>query len=1352
MLELFLVLYRLTTAFLLFILSCVSAYAVECSAIFPGLQTFTTNSVDSIESGVTCNGASCSPGPFTSSSYSYSSSGNFNQSTIVGGTIYAKNSWNTSEGASVNFTGSGTAIIYIKNNATIRKNVDINKGGDPANVLLIFNKTLKIEEGAEINAFIYVNGSETNIEKNSTINGGIAAQTKLILKENSTFTYTASDANNIDASSFCSVSTPVSPIANYRFDECSYSGAAFETIDQTGNYSATSYGAMQSTDSGVVERAANLSNYGQHFQTSIPLAGSFTISTWFKKPTSTSDSSHFVLGAMQSGGDLLYLDRDNGWRWGIYNGVSSISGTYSFASLDSNWHHMAIVYNGGISYLVIDGVWVDTINTAPSGTLKYIGTSYNFVGTSSAQGFRAPLDEFMVMNSALSLAQIQEIYNNQASNKNFDGSSRAAVTCNIVPIVNYRFDQCEYTGAAFEVIDQTGSYSATSYGTMQSTDNGVVERAAELSDYSQHFQTSIPLAASFTISTWFKKPTSTSDSSHFVIGAMQSGGDLLYLDRDNGWRWGIYNGVSSISGTYSFASLDSNWHHLAIVYNGGISYLVIDGVWVDTINTAPSGTLKYIGTSYNFVGTSSAQGFRAPLDEFMVMNSALSLAQIQEMYTNQASNKNFDGNSRAAVICNDIDHYQIIHDGNGLTCDAETVTIKACINSFDGSCTLSSDSTSLNLVATGASNTVTKATSFTGSTTVDFNYTVNETIALSIAGESVSASNGTVCNDNSSGSCNMTFANAGFIFSGINTIEVASVANSDVTIQAVKDVDGVCTGVFSGAQNVEFAIETISPSSISGDVYSIGSDDVDLNLAGSVSNYKTISLNFDVDSKATLASNTYFDAGDITLHAKHTIAATPDNPAVTLLGSSSFYVRPFAFKLSPTNSADAPLIETIAAGAITQKAGADFTLLIEAVNEQGNKTVNFTSKQVELSLQRLLPNAGGVNGNLTYASGETITSSDTANDYLAGELLSFTNGQYQYSQAKYSEVGTLRMAVREVQTAENIGDYAEGSNSLGRFTPAYFQQIIETGDVGSIVANHNATCSAQPWVYSGQTTDGSGTIRYGGLTPVLTITSYNNDGGITENYIGDFVKLENDDVTFDSPTTTHTNTLPLTGDVSADGTMTNLGSGVVEYQLSDQHHFTYTRNNTSLIAPFDAEFELPIVSIIDGDGIELRPSIVGTDYFVNPSFTSGVNVRFGRWVIENSYGPETDDLPQQMYVQQYNGTGFVTNVDDSCSAISTQNSEVTLTDGTLTAATTGVNVITDAFLLGASRVITLDKPDPIARGTVNIEYEVPTWLKFDWENSDGNNDGPYLDNPSAVATFGLFRGNDRIISWREVSK
>jgi len=1224
--------------------------------------------------------------------------------------------------STLTINGGGTVRIYV-GAASFAKNAHIND----ANGLLIFISYSDFSAAKELN-FTGVMYAQNNIafSKDATIIGSITGG-GVSLGNTLSETYQETSITNADFNGMCDGSTPT-PIANYRFDECAYTGVAFDAFDQTGNYSATSQSSMASTDLGAIERAANISNYSQHFTTSIPITGDFSISTWFKKPTSTSDSQYFVLAAMQSGGDLLVLDRNNSWRWGVYDGSNWAYGTYSFAAMDANWHHLAVVYQNGISYLIVDGVYVDSINLAPSGTIKYIGTSLDFVNTTWARGFRAPIDEFMVYNQALSVADVQSIYNNQLADKNYDSSTRAAVTCDPLPIANYRLDECAYTGSAADTLDQIGSYSATSHNSIISLSAGAVERAADISNYDQHFTTSIPLSGDFTVATWFKKPTSTSDSNIFVLGSMQAGGDLLILDRNNSWKWGIYNGSSSIFGTYSFASLDNNWHHMIIMYQSGISYLVIDGVWVDTINLAPVGTLQYIGTSLNFVGTSNAQGFRAPLDEFMVFNQTLTLAEMQSIYNNQLADKNYDGSSRAVVSCTPvIDHYLIEHNGQGLTCETERVAVRACTNVYDGStCVESSESTSLNLVATGGTNSVSTTTAFVGSTIVEFDYTVAENITLSITNENIGAINTTVCNDNNADSCNMAFENAGFIFTGIDDIEVAGVANTDVTIQAVKDVYGVCTGLFDEPKNIEFAIETVSPSSISGDKYTIGSNEINLNLANNVNNYKTVSLNFGADSVASLSDNTYFDAGDITLHAKHIIAATPDNPAVTLVGSATFYVRPYEFKITATNSDNQPLVETLATGAETQKAGVGFNLLIEAVNLQGNKTANFTNKSVEFSLQRTGPtnSDGGVNGTLTYSAG-SISSTESANDYGSSNLLNFTDGEYQDSSVTYSEVGLLNMAIREQQTASNAANHAQGSQSIGRFIPDHF----------TLTANmvENA-CDATNFTYMGQPS----------LTLTYEIEAQNLAGHLTQNYVDSFIHST---VTFVAENAT--NGIDLGGRLtdyqgSWTGGKFSPTSGALNEDVG-----SFSRN-TVPDGPYEQlNFGLK-VSDTDGSVLESLDmlSVAGSASAKELSSTLS-KLRFGRWTVENSSGPETSNLSQPMYAQYLASSGqYITNTDDSCSSFSSENNEVVLTNGSLNKDLTSVTPETSLLVNGYSHIIELTAPG--AQGDVNLEYTVPSWLQFDWLNIDSNFDGPYDQNPSAVATFGVYRGNDRIISWREV--
>ena len=76
------------------------------------------------------------------------------------------------------------------------------------------------------------------------------------------------------------------------------------------------------------------------------------------------------------------------------------------------------------------------------------------------------------------------------------------------------------------------------------------------------------------------------------------------------------------------------------------------------------------------------------------------------------------------------------------------------------------------------------------------------------------------------------------------------------------------------------------------------------------------------------------------------------------------------------------------------------------------------------------------------------------------------------------------------------------------------------------------------------------------------------------------------------------------------------------------------------------------------------------------------------------------------------------------------------------------------LLLGAAG-LSLIGPGAGNDGTVDIVVDLSVatgaglpWLQYDWP-SDGNMDGVPDDDPVGRATFGIFRGNNRIIYMRE---
>ena len=132
-------------------------------------------------------------------------------------------------------------------------------------------------------------------------------------------------------------------------------------------------------------------------------------------------------------------------------------------------------------------------------------------------------------------------------------------------------------------------------------------------------------------------------------------------------------------------------------------------------------------------------------------------------------------------------------------------------------------------------------------------------------------------------------------------------------------------------------------------------------------------------------------------------------------------------------------------------------------------------------------------------------------------------------------------------------------------------------------------------------------------------------------------------------------------------------------------------------------------------------------------------------------------------VEYFDGSSYVTNtLDSNCTGITLALSDPDGTD-TLTAGTgsTGETCIRDdAGLSGTGNCSAvageqfiepsasgdfntwLKAPEASYTGYIDINGTVDSWLQYDWS-------GAGLTNPSGRAAFGLYRGDDRIIYWRE---
>ncbi len=153
-------------------------------------------------------------------------------------------------------------------------------------------------------------------------------------------------------------------------------------------------------------------------------------------------------------------------------------------------------------------------------------------------------------------------------------------------------------------------------------------------------------------------------------------------------------------------------------------------------------------------------------------------------------------------------------------------------------------------------------------------------------------------------------------------------------------------------------------------------------------------------------------------------------------------------------------------------------------------------------------------------------------------------------------------------------------------------------------------------------------------------------------------------------------------------------------------------------------------------------------------------MRHGRLLLDNTFGPETQILSMAARTEYWDGSGWRLNELDNCSVFNTpleyQQDQLTLgyhyepalsAGQSISRSASGGNTVT-AFG-GEFELLWRALGSSGYRGKVTAPLKTPEWLQWYW-NWNGLNDGT-LSDPRASAFFGRYRGNDRIISWREVN-
>ncbi|WCH25107.1 MSHA biogenesis protein MshQ [Aeromonas salmonicida] len=678
-----------------------------------------------------------------------------------------------------------------------------------------------------------------------------------------------------------------------------------------------------------------------------------------------------------------------------------------------------------------------------------------------------------------------------------------------------------------------------------------------------------------------------------------------------------------------------------------------------------------------------------------------------------------------------IDHFQLEHSGQALTCNPETVTIKACADAACSSLITDPVTATLSLTPTSSSNGWVGGNTVTfsgGSTTVQLRNNTASAVTIGVSGSTPTTKpfSTTLCKSGngtpSVAACTLSFADSGFFFDVPDTY---SNQPQTVTIKAVKksDVTKQCVpGFASQSKSIKFWGSYISPTSnLSNSKISVNSSVLGTSQGTAV----PVSLAFDAQGQSTMTVK-YPDAGKVQLDARYD--GTGNEAGLVMLGADQFVARPVGLCITPPQGVCAV---GNASCPVFKKAGETFQVDIKAMAWEsandgdicaGNQTTpNFVLNGIGLGSTLVAPSPG------TNATVGTTTYNHVA----------ATNSLNSVNQT-VSEVGVFRMTATPL--ASNYFGYtipSAQSQPVGRFIPADFELVS-----GDIVP----ACSV--FSYMGQPF---------GVT--LDIIARNVAGGQTRNYTGDFAK----------------GNAYITTANSKNGT--SLSSRLRSLQplpwLDGQAAFS---GSSEFVRLSDTQPDGPFKALLFGlymqDNDGERTLIASPDFndaVVGNCSGSGCNARlidsvpmqvyFGRLLAGTGAGLASAPLAVPLQMQYYEAGNWQLNKLDQCTQLSLANQGFTFLNPshTFDAATQDLN-------LGASRKIRLGLGDPppgvmsatAKDGEILFQFAKPdisVRIPYKVDLSKQPAQPLWLSDPVSLqgeAIFGSSRGNDRIIYRREV--
>jgi|GEM_PF-3000275 len=455
-----------------------------------------------------------------------------------------------------------------------------------------------------------------------------------------------------------------------------------------------------------------------------------------------------------------------------------------------------------------------------------------------------------------------------------------------------------------------------------------------------------------------------------------------------------------------------------------------------------------------------------------------------------------------------------------------------------------------------------------------------------------------------------------------------------------------------------------------------------------------------------------------------------------LKGILNVKLRPWTFAICPTGSKT--MDGTSSGGEAFIAAGDTFELDIKPIIYRSEGSMQAEYDLCSVATTKNFYNSGAWPAKVSLT--HKVASPASANDgSFTGTLEKLNTAasssmMIRFDGLSITEVGSFNIyAASQDSIYKNIqGGIEQGVREIGRFYPKYFRNIDNTWDYPD----------ARSFTYMNQAFDGL----------EFKVEALNASKGVLKNYYhsGYNNSLRAKFALFENSSNVFRLKSPVidAGDWT-DNLVKSKSVGVFNYSkksLDCGTEFCWMKgkNATYLDGPFNLGSKSSTTFIsIDNAGSVDPIAFASTE---DQKLTLQPDVRFGRIVLEDVGGTQGKPISIPLKVEYWDGESFVKSKDDNSTSFDGKHYhtqpiwQAEALANNIILAKTGTVSNGESRSLEASQVKVMRERSRIWLELANGKNSLP-WLQYDWSNNVGEDE----EDPSAVVTFGSYRGNDRVI-------